>query len=93
MAETFAVLTGDTRRFGNRVTLDDGTVVDTTAAMIPAASAEQAAEIAHQIALGHVEHGHPDDVDIEKGKLIQRPFEYDVELSKKNTGLKLGKKG
>lgn len=87
MAETFAVLTGDTRRFGNSVTLDDGTVVDTSAPLISAESAEQAAEIAHKIALGHVEHGHPDDVDFEDGAPVQRPFEYDVELSAKNTGL------
>lgn len=94
MAETFAVLTGDTRRFGNSVTLDDGTVVDTTAAVIPATSAEQAAEIAHKIALGHVEHGHPDDVDFDPktGKATQRPFKYDDSHFRKH-GPKTGKKG
>jgi hypothetical protein len=77
-----AVFTGDTRRFGNRVTLPDGTEVDTTPAVIYLDTHEQALEVAHQIGLGHVEHGHPDDVDIVKGKPVQREFKYDAKRKK-----------
>lgn len=90
--ERHAVLTGDTRRFGNSVTLPDGTVVDTAPALIYVDSAEVAAEVAHQIALGHVEHGHPDDIDIVKGQPVQRKFAYDDSHHKKH-GRRAGKKG
>lgn len=79
MAEKFALLTGNTRRFGNRVALPDGTEVDTTPDVIYLDSLEQVAEVSHQIGLAHVEHGHPDDVDIDAktGKVVQRDFVYD----------------
>lgn len=92
MAGEHALLTGDTRRFGNRVTLPDGTEVDTTPAVIYLDSAEDAAEVAHQIGLGHAEHGHPDDVDIVKGKPVQRKFDYDDSHHRKH-GRSAGKKG
>jgi hypothetical protein len=74
MAETHALLTGDTRRFGNRVTLPDGTEVDTTPTVIYLDSHEQALEAAEQIRLGHIKHGHPDDVDLIDGEPVQRKF-------------------
>lgn len=94
MAETHALLTGDTRRFGNRVTLSDGTEVDTSAPVIYLDSFEQAAEVAHQIGLGHVEHGHPDDVeaDPETKNVVQREFAYDDSHYREH-GPKTEKKG
>lgn len=79
MAEKHALLTGPTRRFGNQVQLEDGTVVDTGPEVIYLDTLEQVAEVAHQIGLGHAKHGHPDDVEVDEksGKLVQRPFEYD----------------
>lgn len=91
MAGMHALYTGDTRRFGNKVTVD-GVEVDVTAPVIFLESAEQAAEVAHQIALGHVEHGHPDDIDMVDGKPIQRKFVYDDSHHRKH-GRKSGKKG
>ena len=93
-AERHVLLTGDTRRFGNRVTLPDGTEVDVTAPVIEVESPGVAAEIAHQIALGHVAHGHPDDVDFDPKtrKAVQRPFEYD-DSHHKSHGVRAGKKG
>lgn len=77
MAERHALYTGDTRRFGNRVTLPDGTEVDTTPGVIYLDSHEAAIEAAHQISLGHVEHGHPEDIEMVKGQPVQRAFKYD----------------
>lgn len=79
MAERHVLLTGDTRRFGNRVILADGTRVDVTEDLIEVESPELAAEIAHAIGQAHVKHGHPADVDFddEAGKPVQRPFAYD----------------
>lgn len=92
MAGKHLLMTGDTRRFGNRVTLPDGTEVDVSAPVIEVESAEVAAEIAHQIGLAHAEHGHPDDVDIVKGKPVQRAFAYDDSHHRKH-GRRAGKKG
>lgn len=94
MAGKHLLMTGDTRRFGNRVTLPDGTEVDVTAPVIEVESAELAAEIAHQIGLGHAEHGHPDDIDIDPKtkKVAQRPFAYDDSNHRKH-GRSAGKKG
>jgi hypothetical protein len=91
MAEKHLLLTGDTRRFGNRVVVD-GVEVDVSAPVIEVESEEMAAEIAHQIALGHAEHGHPDDVDIVDGKPVQRKFKYDDSHHRKH-GRRAGKKG
>lgn len=79
MAGTHALYTGDTRRFGNKVTLPDGREVDTTDAVIYLDTHDDAIEVAHQIGLAHVEHGHPDDVevDVKTGKPVQRKFAYD----------------
>lgn len=94
MAGKHAVLTGDTRRFGNSVTLLDGREVDTAPAVIYLDSEEDAAEVAHLIGLGHAEHGHPDDVDIDPKtrKPVQRKFVYDDSDHRKH-GRSAGKKG
>lgn len=92
MAEKHLLVTGDTRRFGNRVTLPDGSEVDVSADVIELDSMEQVAEVMHQIGLAHVEHGHPDDVDIVDGKPVQRKFKYDDAHHKKH-GRSAGKKG
>lgn len=91
MAGEHALYTGDTRRFGNTVTVD-GEVVDVTAPIIYLDSHEQAVEVAHAIGLAHAEHGHPDDVDIVKGKPVQRAFAYDDSHHRKH-GRRAGKKG
>lgn len=91
MTEKHALITGDTRRFGNQVELPDGRSVDTTAHTIWLDSLEDAAEVAHQIGLGHAQHGHPDDMELdEKGKWVQRPFAYDDSHHRKH-GRKGGK--
>lgn len=93
MAEKHALLTGDTRRFGNQVQLEDGTVVDTAAQVIYLDSLEEVAEVAHAIGLAHKKHGHPDDVDFdEKTGPVQRKFVYDDSHHKKH-GRRAGKKG
>lgn len=93
MAEKHALYTGNTRRFGNRVQLEDGTEVDVAPDVIWLDSMEEAAEVAHAIGLAHAEHGHPDDVEFDdKGKPVQRPFVYDDSHYKKH-GRRAGKKG
>jgi hypothetical protein len=84
MAGAHALYTGDTRRFGNRVMLPDGTEVDTTPPVIYLDSQEQALEVAEQIRLGHVKHGHPDDIEYDEkaGETVQRKF-ADVAPKKK----------
>lgn len=93
MAEKHAVLTGNTRRFGNQVQLADGRVVDTAPEIVYLDSLEDAAEVAHQIGLGHAEHGHPDDVEVDEksGKVVQRKFVYDDSHHKAH-GRKSGKR-
>lgn len=93
MAEKHLLLTGDTRRFGNSVTLPDGREVDVTAPVVYLDSLEDAAEVAHQIALGHVAHGHPDDMELDEksGKWEQRRFVYDDGHHKKHGRRKGGK--
>jgi len=70
------VKTGPIRGF---VTLEDGTVYDINDEWIEVASPDHGAEVAHLIALRHVEDGHPHDVELdeETGRMVQRPFVYD----------------
>jgi len=57
------------------VTKADGTVVDVSPIGIEVADQDEADEIDFLIGQHWVEHGHPDDFDIdEKGNRIQRPF-------------------
>lgn len=65
-------------------TLADGTAVDVGAPYVLVENQEQADELAHLIALEHVEKGNPNDVDHlvdpETGKTVpvQRPFVYET---------------
>lgn len=74
-----AVMTGPVTGI---VTLDDGTAVNVSDPYVAVDSPEKAAELAHQIAMIHVENGHPNDVDMltdpETGAKVpvQRPFVY-----------------
>lgn len=69
------VLTGPIK---GSVTLADGTTVDVGDPHVVMSSPEQAAEVAHLVALRYVAEGHPHDVetDPETGELVQRPFDY-----------------
>lgn len=76
------LLTGPVRAV---ITLEDGTDVDVTPAVIDVShlTQDQIDEIDHRICMIHFENGHPDDreIDLEEGsptygQLVQRPFAY-----------------
>lgn len=71
------VLTGPIQ---GTVTLQDGTVVDVSPVGVPAATPEQADEIAHLVGLRYAAEGHPDDVEVdeETGEKVQREFAYEA---------------
>lgn len=64
-------------------TLEDGTAVDVTPHAIVVADQAQADEVAHLIAMHHVENGHPHDIEVltdpDTGAQVpvQRPFVYE----------------
>lgn len=70
-----AVLTGPIK---GAVTLADGTEVDVSAPVVLVETPEQAEEVSFLIGERYAEEGHPDDVEREKGKIVQRPFERTV---------------
>lgn len=60
------------------LTLEDGTVVNVTPAVIEVTGQEQADEISFLIGEHWVKHGHPDDIDEDDdGNPVQRPFVHE----------------
>jgi hypothetical protein len=73
--------------------LSDGTQVNVTDPYVAVASKEQADDLAHTIAMVHVENGHPEDIDIltdpDTGQAVpvQRPFVYQAPDGEVHTGV------
>jgi len=78
---THAVLTGP---ITGLVTLEDGTVLDASPAVIYVDSEEQALDAADKIGKHYEANGHPDDIEVDEktGKLVQRDFVYDAPKTK-----------